>query len=209
MLISKKVATPMSKGSKKHSHLFTNVISKNTQKSGHPYINKMLKKRLLLCKSKFSKSGHHRFYLSQRANSKAVFALAKETFDLNMWYCSDLDFTISSDRRLLPEFSAPHRVVNCNQNSFPIAGKFGLRRLCDLSQDKGQSWTGHRQQGEWQRREEEKDNPSNTREDLVLGTKEKEMNKNGKTSDTGENCLESEGSQPTGLISRHKFGWWS
>ena len=29
MLISKKVATPMSKGSKKHSRLFTNVISKN------------------------------------------------------------------------------------------------------------------------------------------------------------------------------------
>ena len=57
-------------------------------------------------------------------------------------------------------------------------------------------------EGEWRRREEEKDNPSNTREDLDLGTKEKETNKNGKTSDTDENCSESEGmSQPTGLIS--------
>ena len=38
MLISKKAATPMSKGSKKHSHPFTNIkISKNAQKSGHSF----------------------------------------------------------------------------------------------------------------------------------------------------------------------------
>ena len=84
MLISKKVAAPMSKGSKKHGHPFTNVISKNTHKSGCPYINKMLKKWPLLCKSKFSKSSCHQFYLLQRANGKAVIALAKEMFNLNM-----------------------------------------------------------------------------------------------------------------------------
>ena len=39
----------------------------------------MLKKWLLLCKSKFSKSGHHWFYLSQRANGKAVFAILKQS----------------------------------------------------------------------------------------------------------------------------------
>ena len=44
MLISKKAAAPMSKGSKKCGCLFTNIISKNAQKSSHPYINKMLKK---------------------------------------------------------------------------------------------------------------------------------------------------------------------
>ena len=58
--------------------------------------------------------------------------------DLVQVYCSDLDITILSDRKLPPNFSAPHRVVNRNQNSyqlemlegFPIAGKFSSRRLC-------------------------------------------------------------------------------
>ena len=57
--------------------------------------------------------------------------------DLVQVYHSDLNFTVSSDRKLLPKFSAPCRVINCNQNSyqletlegFPITGKFSSRRL--------------------------------------------------------------------------------
>ena len=48
-------------------------------KSGPTYISKMLKKQLLLCESKFSKSSYHRFYLLQRANGKAVFAILKQS----------------------------------------------------------------------------------------------------------------------------------
>ena len=46
--------------------------------------------------------------------------------------------------------------------------------------------------GEWHRREEERDNPNNTREGLNLGTKEKETVENGKTTNTGGNHLEPE-----------------
>ena len=46
----------MSKGSKKCSCPFTNVISKNAQKSSHPYINKMLKSSAPILKG-FKKSG--------------------------------------------------------------------------------------------------------------------------------------------------------
>ena len=49
------------------------------QKSSHTYINKMLKKRPLLCESKFSKSGRHRFYHLQRANGKVVFTILKQS----------------------------------------------------------------------------------------------------------------------------------
>jgi hypothetical protein len=57
--------------------------------------------------------------------------------DLVQVYYSDLDFTLMSDRKILPKFSAPRRVVSRNQNSyqletlegFPIAGKFSSRRL--------------------------------------------------------------------------------
>jgi hypothetical protein len=57
--------------------------------------------------------------------------------DLVQVYHSDLDFTFATDRKLLPKFSAPRRIVRRNQNSyqletlerFPIAGKFSSRRL--------------------------------------------------------------------------------
>jgi hypothetical protein len=57
--------------------------------------------------------------------------------DLVQVYRSDLDFTFKADRKLLPKFSAPRRVITRNQNSyqletlegFPIAGRFSSRRL--------------------------------------------------------------------------------
>ena len=60
-----------------------------------------------------------------------------ETGDLVQVYRSDLDFTFSTDRKLLPKFSAPRRVVSRNKNSYhletleglPIGGKFSSRRL--------------------------------------------------------------------------------
>ena len=57
--------------------------------------------------------------------------------DLVQVYCSDLNYTFKTDRKLLPKFSAPHRVINRNLNlyqletleGFPIAGRFSSRRL--------------------------------------------------------------------------------
>ena len=57
--------------------------------------------------------------------------------DLVQVYRSDLDYTFSTDRKILPKFSAPRRVINRNQNSyqletlegFPIGGRFSSRRL--------------------------------------------------------------------------------
>ena len=52
-------------------------------------------------------------------------------------YRSDLDFTLKSDRKLLPKWSSPQRVVERNLNSYslkkldrtPITGQFSARRL--------------------------------------------------------------------------------
>ena len=57
--------------------------------------------------------------------------------DLVQVYRSDLDFTFKTERKLLPKFSAPRRVIHRNQNSyqletlegFPISGRFSSRRL--------------------------------------------------------------------------------
>ena len=57
--------------------------------------------------------------------------------DLVQVYRSDLDYTFKSDRKMLPKFSAPRRVVNRNVNSYqletleglPIGGRFSSRRL--------------------------------------------------------------------------------
>ena len=57
--------------------------------------------------------------------------------DLVQVYRSDLDYTFKTERKMLPKFSAPRRVVSRNTNSyqletlegFPIAGKFSSRRL--------------------------------------------------------------------------------
>ena len=52
-------------------------------------------------------------------------------------YRSDLDFTLKTERKLLPKWSPPQRVVTRNLNSYtlerldgtPIAGQFSARRL--------------------------------------------------------------------------------
>ena len=57
--------------------------------------------------------------------------------DLVQVYQSDLDYTFKTERKMLPKFSAPRRVINRNKNSyqletlegFPIAGRFSSRRL--------------------------------------------------------------------------------
>ena len=57
--------------------------------------------------------------------------------DLVQVYRSDLDYTFKTERKMLPKFSAPRRVVHRNLNSyqletlegFPIAGRFSSRRL--------------------------------------------------------------------------------
>jgi hypothetical protein len=57
--------------------------------------------------------------------------------DLVQVYRSDLDFTFLADKKILPKFSAPRRVVRRNKNSyqietlegFPISGRFSSRRL--------------------------------------------------------------------------------
>ncbi len=62
------------------------------------------------------------------------------TFSVNSLvqvYRSDLDYTFSTERKLLPKWSQPHRVVKQLENSYqlqtlagaPIAGKFHARRL--------------------------------------------------------------------------------
>jgi hypothetical protein len=65
--------------------------------------------------------------------------------DLVQVYWSDLDFTFKTERKMLPKFSAPRRVVKRNQNSYqletleglPIAGKFSSRRLHPFVPRKG------------------------------------------------------------------------
>ena len=134
---------------------------------------------------------HHKTAFNKRVLTHPPREVTFKARDLVQVYRSDLNFTVSSDRKLLPKISAPHRVVNCNQNSyqletlegFPIAGKFSLGRLHQFIPRQGTELdrTQVAIEGEWWRREEEKDNPSNTREDLDLSTKEKEMNKDRKS----------------------------
>ena len=128
--------------------------------------------------------------------------------DLVQVYRSDLDFTLAADRKLLPKFSAPRRIVSRNRNSyqletlegFPIAGKFSSRRLRQFIPRQGTELerTQSAIEGEWQRREEEKDDENGTKEDLNLGIDEQTPNKEA-TSDIGGEHLES--SQPLGTSS--------
>ena len=88
--------------------------------------------------------------------------------DLVQVYRSDLDFTFSSDRKLLPKFSAPRRVVSRNLNSYhletleglPIAGRFSSRRLRQFIPRQGTELdrTQTALEAEWRRREEEETN---------------------------------------------------
>ena len=87
--------------------------------------------------------------------------------DLVQVYRSDLDFTLSTDRKILPKFSAPRRVVSRNQNSyqletlesFPIAGRFSSRRLRLFIPRGGTELEGVQQaiEKEWRAREEAED----------------------------------------------------
>jgi hypothetical protein len=87
--------------------------------------------------------------------------------DLAQVYRSDLDFTLATDRKLLPKFSAPRRVVSRNQNSyqletlegFPIAGKFSSRRLRRFIPRQGTELERMQAaiEDEWRRREGEED----------------------------------------------------
>lgn len=89
------------------------------------------------------------------------------TGDLVQVYRSDLDFTFSTDRKLLPKFSAPRRVVNRNKNSYqletleglPIAGKFSARRLRLFIPRKGTELENVQTaiEEEWRSREDEED----------------------------------------------------
>ena len=95
-----------------------------------------------------------------------------KTGDLVQVYRSDLDFTVSSDRKLLPKFSAPRRVVSRNLNSyqletlegFPIAGRFSTRRLRQFIPRQGTELevTQTAIEEEWRRREEEEDRLEST-----------------------------------------------
>ena len=87
--------------------------------------------------------------------------------DLVQVYRSDLDFTFKSDKKLLPKFSAPRRVVSRNINfyqletleGFPIAGRFSSRRLRRFIPRQGTELerTQAAIKVEWRRREEEDD----------------------------------------------------
>ena len=60
-------------------------------------------------------------------------------------YRSDLDYTFKTDRKLLPKWSSPQRVVERNLNSYtlekldgtPIAGLFSARRLREFTPREG------------------------------------------------------------------------
>jgi hypothetical protein len=84
--------------------------------------------------------------------------------DLVQVYRSDLDFTFSADRKLLPKFSAPRRVTSRNHNSYqletleglPIASKFSSRRLHLFIPRKGTELEGIQAaiEKEWRSRED-------------------------------------------------------
>jgi hypothetical protein len=87
--------------------------------------------------------------------------------DLVQVYRSDLDFTLSTERKLLLKFSAPRRVVSRNKNSyqletlegFPIAGKFSSRRLRLFIPRRGTKLDDVQAaiEKEWREREEKED----------------------------------------------------
>jgi hypothetical protein len=108
--------------------------------------------------------------------------------DLVQVYRSDLDFTLATERKLLPKFSAPRRVINRNKNSyqletlegFPIAGKFSSRRLRLFIPRTGTELEGVQAaiEREWREREE--------REDRVESSEEKGESEGGDREDRDE-----------------------
>jgi hypothetical protein len=127
--------------------------------------------------------------------------------DLVQVYRSDLDFTFSTDRKLLPKFSAPRRVVSRNQNSyqletlegFPIAGKFSSRRLRQFIPRRGTELDEAQVaiEDEWRRREAEEDKVESTND-----TPNPDVGGNSLATTADGNGEETEGtSQPPGPIS--------
>jgi hypothetical protein len=92
--------------------------------------------------------------------------------DLVQVYQRYLDFTFATERKLLPKFSAPRRVVSRNKNSYhlvtleglPISGKFSSRRLRRFIPRQGTELnrTQAAIEEEWRRREEEDDKVQGT-----------------------------------------------
>jgi hypothetical protein len=109
--------------------------------------------------------------------------------DLVQVYRSDLDFTFQSDRKLLPKFSAPRRVVSRIVNSYhletlkglPIGGRFSSRRLRLFIPRRGTELeeTQALIEKEWREREEVDDrvNPKEQEREVTSGDEEdKEAN---------------------------------
>ena len=119
--------------------------------------------------------------------------------DLVQVYRSDLDFTFTTDRKLLPKFSAPRRVVSRNQNSYqletlkglPIAGKFSSRRLRQFIPRRGTELEEAQMaiEGEWRRREAEEDKAESIRNIPIT-----DVGGNGSTTAADENGKELNGS---------------
>ena len=102
--------------------------------------------------------------------------------DLVQVYRSDLDYTFLTDRKLLPKFSAPRRVINRNHNSYqletleglPIAGRFSSRRLRLFVPRKGTELEGVQAavEKEWRDREDAADR--------IEGVEDQEENREGR-----------------------------
>ncbi|KAF8809318.1 hypothetical protein BYT27DRAFT_7094707, partial [Phlegmacium glaucopus] len=105
--------------------------------------------------------------------------------DLVQIYRSDLDFTVSTDRKLVPRFSAPQRITDQNLHSyrletlegFPIAGRFSSQRLRLFVPWKGTELEEVQRviDGDWHRQEEvggvrEGDNGREFKGDVGEGT---------------------------------------
>lgn len=73
----------------------------------------------------------------KRVNNSRSGAVVFQPGDLAQVYRSDLDYTFRTDRKLLPKWSAPRRIVSTTGNSYrlqtlsgePIDGLFHARRL--------------------------------------------------------------------------------
>ena len=118
--------------------------------------------------------------------------------DLVQIYRSDLDFTFATERKLLPKFSAPRRVVSKNRNSyqletlegFPIAGKFSSRRLRLFIPRQGTDLERAQVviEAEWRKREEE---------DKVESGGQGKVEERNSSTDTREKCREEEATRPS------------
>ena len=111
--------------------------------------------------------------------------------DLVQVYRSDLDFMLSTERKLLPKFSAPRQVTSRGQNShqletlegLPIGGRFSSRQLCLFVPRKGTELEGVQAviEKEWRSREET--------EDKVAYNGDEEENEGSTKEGGGENAI--------------------